>query len=154
VRLTDHLSSATATNGDPVNFSVLEDVIVNGEVVVKQGTLVRGAIVEAAAKRRMGRAGRLSYSVNETKGVDEGIIRLRAVQDSKGNSKVTSTAVTAAAVAVFVPVAAPFVLLRKGSDIVIPEGARMDAFVDGEHIVRTRAAEASSVASKAALGPC
>jgi hypothetical protein len=93
-------------------------------------------IVDVAEKRRMGRAGRLSYAVNETKAIDRSVIRLRAVQQKKGDSNVTATAVTTTAVAVFVPVAAPLFLLRKGSDIVVPEGTRVDAFVDGDHAIR------------------
>jgi hypothetical protein len=129
------LSSASLKDGDSVNFAVVEDVIVDGDVVIKQGTPVRGVIVDAAAKRRMGRAGRLSYTVNETKAVDRKTIRLRAVQEKKGDSNVTSTAVTTTAVAVFVPVAAPFFLLRQGKDIVVAEGTRVDAFVDGDHAI-------------------
>ena len=139
VRVMEQLSSASVKGNDPVSFAVVEDVIVDGDVVIKQGTPVRGVVVDAAEKRRMGRAGRLSYTVNETKAVDRTVIRLRAVQQKKGDSNVTSTAVTTTAVAVFVPVAAPFFLLRKGSDIVVPEGTRVDAFVDGDHAVRTDA---------------
>jgi hypothetical protein len=139
VRVMEQLSSASVKGNDPVSFAVVEDVIVDGDVVIKQGTPVRGVVVDAAEKRRMGRAGRLSYTVNETRGIDRTVIRLRAVQQKKGDSNVTSTAVTTTAVAVFVPVAAPFFLLRKGSDIVVPEGTRVDAFVDGDHAVRTEA---------------
>ncbi len=140
VRVMEQLSSASVKDGNPVNFAVVEDVVVDGEVVIKQGTPVRGVIVEAAAKRRMGRAGRLSYTVNETKAVDKSVVRLRAVQEKKGDSNVTSTAVTTTAVAVFVPVAAPFFLLRQGKDIVVAEGTRVDTFVDGEHVIATEAA--------------
>jgi hypothetical protein len=94
----------------------------------------------------MGRAGRLSYAVNETRAVDKGVVRLRAVQNKKGDSNVTSTAVTTTAVAVFVPVAAPFFLLRKGSDIVVPEGTRIDTFVDGDHVVATEAERPAAAA--------
>src|SRR3954452_6205831 len=137
VRVMQQLSSASVKSNDQVTFSVVEDVVVDGDVVIKQGTPVRGVIVDAAEKRRMGRAGRLSYAVNETKAVDRTVIRLRAVQQGKGDSNVTSTAVTTTAVAVFVPVAAPLFLLRKGGDIVVPEGTRVDAFVDGDHTIRT-----------------
>jgi uncharacterized Zn ribbon protein len=139
VRTMQQLSSASVKNNDQVTFAVLEDVVVDGDTVIKQGTPVRGVIIDAAEKRRMGRAGRLSYAVNETKAVDRTVIRLRAVQQGKGDSNVTATAVTTTAVAVFVPVAAPFFLLRKGGDIVIPEGTRVDAFVDGDHTIHTGA---------------
>jgi hypothetical protein len=146
VRTMEQLSSATLKDSDPVTFAVVEDVVVDGEVVIKQGTPVRGTIVDAEAKRRMGRAGKLQYTVNETKGVDRKVIRLRALQDRKGDSNVTSTAVTTVAVGVFVPVAAPFFLLRKGHDIVVPEGTRIDAFVDGDHLIGAENEPAAPVA--------
>jgi hypothetical protein len=153
VRTMEPLSSATLQDGSPVTFSVVEDVVVDGTVVIKQGTPVRGTIVNAQAKRRMGRAGKLQYTVNETKAVDRSPIRLRAVQDRAGDSNVTSTTVTTVAVGVFVPVAAPFFLLRKGHDIVVPEGTRIDTFVDGDHMVHPEAdasAPAALVAAAAA----
>jgi hypothetical protein len=149
VRTMEQLSSATLKDGSPVTFAVVEDVVVDGEVVIKQGTPVRGTIVDAEAKRRMGRAGKLQYTVNETKAVDRSAIRLRALQDRKGDSNVTSTAVTTVAVGVFVPVAAPFFLLRKGHDIVVPEGTRIDTFVDGDHLVNA----ASEPAAPSAAAP-
>ena len=149
VRVMQQISSATMKDNDPVNLAVVEDVVVDGDVVIKQGTPVRGLIVDAEAKRRMGRAGRLSYTVNETKAVDRHVIRLRAVQERQGASNVTSTAVTTTAVAVFVPVAAPFFLLRQGKDIVVPEGTRIDAFVDGDHVIETLAETSAPAASAA-----
>ena len=153
VRTMEQLSSATLKDGSPVTFAVVEDVVVDGEVVIKQGTPVRGTIVDAEAKRRMGRAGKLQYTVNETKAVDRSAIRLRALQDRKGDSNVTSTAVTTVAVGVFVPVAAPFFLLRKGHDIVVPEGTRIDTFVDGDHMVNGASEPAASPAAPVIAAP-
>ena len=149
VRTMEPLSSATLKDSDPVTFAVVEDVVVDGQVVIKQGTPVRGTIVDAESKRRMGRAGKLQYTVNETKGVDRSVIRLRAIQDRRGDSNVTSTAVTTVAVGVFVPVAAPFFLLRKGHDIVVPEGTRIDTFVDGDHLVSVEGEPAAPAAAPA-----
>jgi hypothetical protein len=140
VRVAEQISSASVKDNDPITLAVVEDVMVDGQVVIKQGTPVRGVIIDAEAKRRMGRAGKLHYSITETKAVDRSVIRLRAVQERKGDSNVTSTAVTTTAVAVFVPVAAPLFLLRKGHDVVIPEGTRIDAFVDGDHSIAGLAA--------------
>lgn len=154
VRLMEQLSSATAKDGDQVNFTVVEDFLIDGVVVIKQGTPAKGVIVEAAEKRRMGRAGKLAYSVTETRATDRSVVRLRAVSDKKGGSNVTSTAITTTAVAVFVPVAAPFFLLRKGKDIVIAEGTRVEAFVDGDHVVQSEnVAVAAQTQPTAASGP-
>ncbi len=142
VRLMEPLSSATAKTGDVVTFEVVEDVVINGQVVIKQGTPARGTIVESAAKRRMGRAGRLAYALTETKSVGRQTVRLRATQEKKGGSNVTATAITTTAVAVFVPVAAPFFLLRKGKDVTVEQGTRVDGFVDGDHVLEPTASAA------------
>ena len=133
VRLLEPLSSGTADEGQTVTFEVVDDVLLNGDVIIKQGTPVKGTILDAQAKRRMGRAGRLAYSVTETRSVDRQAIKLRATQERSGGSHVAGVAVATAAIAVFVPVAAPFALLRKGKDITIPAGTRIDVFVDGDH---------------------
>jgi len=83
--------------------------------------------------------------------VDRSSIRLRAVQERAGESNLTSTTVTTVAVSVFVPVAAPFFLLRKGHDIVVPEGTRIDTFVDGDHLVG--AGSAAAVQAPAVQAP-
>jgi hypothetical protein len=68
VRTMEQLSSATLKDGSQVTFAVVEDVVVDGEVVIRQGTPVRGTIVDAQAKRRMGRAGKLQYTVRGRRG--------------------------------------------------------------------------------------
>jgi hypothetical protein len=152
VRLMEALSSGTAEAGQSVTFEVLDDVLLDGQVVIRQGTPVKGVIQEAVAKRRMGRAGKLSYSVTETRTVDRQVIHLRAAQQKSGGSNVTGVAVTTAAIAVFVPVAAPFALLRKGKDITIPSGTRIDVFVDGDHVL-TPAEAVTTAASTAPAAP-
>jgi hypothetical protein len=137
LRLVETLSSATAKDGDIITFEVLEDVVVGDKVVIKQGATANGVVIDSQAKRRMGRAGRLSYKVTETKSVDHQSIRLRATKEGSGDSHATGVAVTTAAVAVFVPVAAPFFLLRKGKDLVVPQGTRADAYIDGEQVLAT-----------------
>ena len=150
VRLLQQVSSDSATVGAPLNFEVVEDIRVGDHIVIKRGTPVRGVVVEAAAKRRMGRGGKLAYSLSETKTIDGQTIRLRAAQRTTGDSHVTGVAVTTAAVAAFVPVAAPFFLLRKGKDVTIPEGTRVDAFVDGDHLLENVTPERPDTASPVA----
>jgi hypothetical protein len=147
------LSSATAKTGDVVTFEVVEDVLIDGEVVIKQGTPARGTIVESAAKRRMGRAGKLAYALTETKSVGRQTIRLRATQERSGGSNVTATAITTTAVAVFVPVAAPFFLLRKGKDVTVDQGTRVDGFVDGDHVIEATTASSTEPLASPAGAP-
>lgn len=136
VRLMQNVSSATAQEGDLLALEVTEDIVVDGKVLVKQGTPARGTVTGVQRKRRMGRSGNLSYTVTETWATDGSAIRLRATLDRAAGSSVGSTLAITAGVAVVVPVVAPFVLLRKGKDILVANGTLLDAFVDDDHQVR------------------
>ena len=63
VRLEQQLSSATADEGQPVQLSVVEAVFVNEVEVIPSGASVHGAVVTAVPKRRMGRTGKLDFSI-------------------------------------------------------------------------------------------
>src|SRR5262245_37696307 len=107
VRLLQRISSETSKKGDIVNLEVAEDVSLDGTIIIKQSTPVRGTIVEAEPKRRMGRAGKLVFNITDTKAPDGGTVRLRSSQNNQGDSHVTGVVVTTTVIAVLVPVAAP-----------------------------------------------
>jgi hypothetical protein len=91
--------------------------VVDGEVVIKQGTPVRRHHRGCGSEAPHG-AGLASCSntVNETKARrSQRQSGCGPCMTAIGDSNVTSTAVTTVAVGVFVPVAAPFFLLRKGT---------------------------------------
>jgi hypothetical protein len=66
---------------------------------------------------------------------------------------VTGVAMTTTAVAVFVPVAAPFFLLRKGKDVTVAQGTCVDAFVDGDHVLGAASSAVVAVADAATPAP-
>jgi len=68
--LLENLSSATNQVDDFVNFEVTEDVKVGIGVAIPKGATARGHVVEAQPKRRMGRAGKLNFSVDYVKAPD------------------------------------------------------------------------------------
>src|SRR5689334_11716863 len=82
-RLEQTISSATADEGQPVQLSVTENVKIGDVVVIPQGALVQGAIVEATAKRRMGRTGKLDFSIDKVRGGDGEYIPLRYTMHKK-----------------------------------------------------------------------
>jgi hypothetical protein len=59
VRLAKGISSATAHPGDTVEFEVLEDVLVDGVVVIRRGAQATGPVAEAEPKKHSGTTGRL-----------------------------------------------------------------------------------------------
>lgn len=59
VALRLELSSGKGSAGNRVDFEVTEEIRVKGVVVIPKGSAAYGAIVEAQARRRLGRAGKL-----------------------------------------------------------------------------------------------
>jgi hypothetical protein len=141
VRLDQSLSSATADEGQTVELSVTDAIRVDGKLVVAEGARATGTVVMAQEKRRMGRAGKLDFSVDRIRALNGEWLPVRYTLAKKtGDSKAVSTGVITAGVAVVFWPAAPFVLLRKGKDIDINKGVTFDVFVDGNHEVGAAAA--------------
>jgi hypothetical protein len=129
LRLTRNLSSGTDKKGDTVDFEVVEDVSVNGVVVIPRGGIAWATITEAQPKRRMGRGGKLDVNIDSVRLKDGEKVPLRAVKENKGGGHVG--AMTGAMVAtgiVFFP-AAPLFLFMHGKDINIPKGTEITAYV-------------------------
>jgi hypothetical protein len=137
-RLEQTISSGTAEQGQQVQLSVTESVKIGDTVVIPQGSPVLGTIVVAQEKRRMGRTGKLDFSIDKVRVADGEYVPLRyTMQKREGGSKGVSTGVMTAGVAVLFWPAAPFVLLRKGKDVNINKGIVLDVFTDQDHVVRT-----------------
>src|SRR5438477_12138592 len=93
-----------------------------------------GTITQAQEKRRLGRAGKLDFSIDRVKTVDNQWVPLRyTVTKKSGQSHAVRTGIlTAGVAAVFWP-AAPVMLLWKGQDININRGVTFDVFTDTNH---------------------
>jgi hypothetical protein len=131
LRLTRNLSSATDKKNDTVDFEVIEDVNVNGTLVIPRASTAWATITDAQPKRRMGRGGKLDVNIDTVRLKDGEKVALRASKDTKGGGHVG--AMTGAMVAtsiVFFP-AAPLFLFMHGKDIDIPKGTEVTAYVAG-----------------------
>lgn len=136
-RLEQTISSATADEGQQVQLTVTEDVKIGNTVVIAQGAPVIGTIVEATAKRRMGRTGKLDFSIDKVRVADGEFIPLRYSMNKKeGGSHAVSTGVMTAGAAVLFWPAAPFFLLRHGKDVTINKGIVFEVFIDQDHVMR------------------
>ncbi|MFZ0798649.1 MAG: PEGA domain-containing protein [Terriglobales bacterium] len=132
LRINRTVSSGDAKAGDTVDFEVLQDVSVNGTLVIPKGGLAYATVTEAQAKRRMGRAGKLDINIDYVKLVTGDKAALRAVKEVQGGSHtVGMTAGIVATSLVFFP-AAPFFLFMHGKDISIPKGTEITAYVNGD----------------------
>ncbi len=84
LRLNRTISSADAHVGDTVDFEVLDDITVNGTLVIPKGGMAFATVTEAQAKRRMARGGKLDINIDYVKLVSGEKAALRAVKDVKG----------------------------------------------------------------------
>jgi PEGA domain len=140
VRLEQTLTSATAEEGQPVNFTVTEDVRIADTVVIAQGATCVGSIISAVPKRRLGRSGKLDFSIDRVVAVDGTSVPLRYSPTKKeGGSNATKAGVlTGAAAVVFWP-AAPVFLLIKGKDVTVHRGIVVDVFTDQRFVLAAKA---------------
>jgi hypothetical protein len=140
VRLDQNITSATAEEGQTVEFSVTDPVRVGDTVVISEGARVTGVITQAHEKRRLGRAGKLDFSIDRVRTVDNQWVPLRyTVTKKSGQSHAIRTGIlTAGVAAVFWP-AAPVMLLWKGQDVSINRGIAFDVYTDTNHTLSSAA---------------
>jgi hypothetical protein len=132
LRLTQTISSADAKVNQEIPFEVVEEVKVDGTIVLAKGATAIGTVTEADHKKTMGRAGKLNISISYARLADNEKAALRAVKDSKGGGHVGAmTGAIVATAIVFFP-AAPLFLFIHGKDITIPSGTEITGFVEGD----------------------
>lgn len=132
LRLNRTISSADAHVGDTVDFETLDDITVNGTLVIPKGGLAFATVTEAQAKRRMARGGKLDINIDYVKLVSGDRAALRAVRDVKGGGHTGAMVGGMVATSlVFFP-AAPFFLFMHGKDISIPKGTEVSAYINGD----------------------
>jgi len=149
VRLEHDLSSATAQEGQSVQLSVIDVIKIGETVVIAEDAKVTGRVVLAQEKRRLGRTGKIDFSVERVMAVDQTNIPLRYTSNKKeGGSKAVSTGIITAGVAVLFFPAAPLVLLRKGKDAEIPRGMTFNVFTDQSHVLTTSSVPLNVVEKK------
>ena len=84
LRFNRTVSSADAHVGDTVDFEVLQDVTLNGTLVIRKGDFAFGTVTEAQPKRRMARGGKLEINIDYVKLVSSERASLRSVKGGKG----------------------------------------------------------------------
>ncbi|QNI35202.1 hypothetical protein H7849_26020 [Alloacidobacterium dinghuense] len=118
------LSSKTAAEGDPVAFSLAEDLKVGNVVVAKAGIHAFGEVTNAKKAGMMGKPGDLSVRLDYLK-VGDTKIHLRGTKGKEGNSATTSTV---ALTVLFGPIG----LIKHGHDIDIKQGTALKAYVSDD----------------------
>jgi hypothetical protein len=67
LRVNRTVSSSDAHVGDTIDFEVLDDITLNGTLVIPKGGLAFATVTQAQAKRRMARGGKLDINIDYVK---------------------------------------------------------------------------------------
>jgi hypothetical protein len=131
LRIARTISSSDAQVGDTVDFEVLEEIKVGDVVIIPKGGLAWATVTAAQSKRRMGRRGKLSMSIDFVRLLNGDKAALRGRKEVEGGSPSVAMGVGIGASAVlFFPVA-PLFLLMHGSDITVPKGTEITTYING-----------------------
>lgn len=126
----DRKGGRKVNTGEVINLTVQANVTdIDGNVLVKQGTLVSGLVTNAVKRKAAGTKGKLSFSVDFVKAVDGQSIPVNLKYDYAGKSR------TALAVGTAVVIAAPLLLI-KGKPAIIEAGTVFTALVVGDKKIK------------------
>jgi len=132
LRIGRNVSSADAKVGEHVDFEVLEEVQVQGVVVVAKGATASATVTNAQPKRRMGREGKLDMTLDYVRLVDNEKAALTATAGGKGGGHTGAMVGAMAATAIFTLGGSALFLLMHGKDITIPKGTETTAYINGD----------------------
>lgn len=145
---TKEVTTKEAKPNDPVDFAIAEDLVINGQVVVRKGTPATGSVINAEKGGYMGKSGKLAVQVEWTTTSDGQRLKLRAAKGREGDDKTTSTMV--------LTMINPAFLFRKGGEAKIAPGTVVTVYVAEEKRFRLEGAtlvpvetEATAAASEA-----
>ena len=146
--LSQNVSSADAVTGQTIEFEVIDDVLVNGFLVIPRGSTAWATVTDAEHKRRMGRAGKLDINIDKVRLADGEKAMLRAVKDAKGGGHTGAMVGGMVATSLVLLPAAPLFLLMHGKDVTIPKGTNVPAFVQGDVVLDQSKFQKQLVVSK------
>ncbi|HUA16311.1 MAG TPA: PEGA domain-containing protein [Verrucomicrobiae bacterium] len=153
LRINRTISSADAHTGDTVDFEVLDDITLNGVLVIPKGGLAFATVTEAQPTRRMARGGKLDVNIDYVKLVSGDKAALRAVKDLKGGGHTGAMVGGMVATGIVFFPAAPFFLFMHGKDITIPKGTEITAYVNGDMKLDVAKFQQPSAAQQTAAPP-
>jgi len=131
------LTSATAHTSDAMEFAVMEDVLVDGVVVIPKGAKAAGVVDSVETKKRFGRGGSLAFHIASVRLANNELAPLHCFQEVSGSSNTSAEAVLA---------------LASGKDAAILEDAEFSALVDSD-VQLKREAFAAPTAPKDSAAP-
>jgi len=140
------VSSLDVRPEELISFRVIVPIRVDGQTVIEKNSLVTGRVVQAKRGQHWGKAGKLSWIMQDVVAVDLTRVPVQAQRDSpqagngiKGTSHGAQVATEMIVLGGLLWVAAPLVLLhgfKRGENAVLPEGKRFIVYVQRDTIVK------------------
>ncbi|HEY3939277.1 MAG TPA: hypothetical protein VGL97_17730 [Bryobacteraceae bacterium] len=155
LRLMRTLSSASANEGDKVDFQTVDDIAVAGSTLIPKGSTAIATITSAEPKKRMARGGKLSLNIDYVRLPDNEKLSLRGVQNVKGGGHTGAMTGGIVVTAIVLWPAAPFFLFMHGKDVSIPEGHEVTVYTSSDYQPKHTAAPSVAIAraSSTAVAP-
>ena len=126
----DKKGGRKVSTGEVITLTVHQDVTdMDGNILVKEGTLVNGTITNAVKRKAAGTKGKLSFMVSNIKAADNQSVPVNFKYEFAGKSK------TAVAVATGAVVAAPLLLI-KAKPAVVEAGTIFQALVSADKKIK------------------
>lgn len=139
------ISSVDMRPGDMLSFHVLIPVKVDGVTVIEKYSLVTGRVVDAKRGGHWGKAGRLSWMMQDVVAIDLTRVPLQAQKDLptgrngiKGTGHGGEVATKTIVFGVLLFPISPLALMsgfKRGDDAVLPQGKRFIVFVQSDTTV-------------------
>lgn len=127
VRLLDTISSASARVGDTFRIEVLDDVVVDGAVVIPVGSPGSGKVTLAVPAKTMGKAGELRLSLDFIHTYDNVAVPIEAnEQTAARDEELMGKSLLAC---VFLGPLGLLTLLQKGQNVTIPADSQFFVMV-------------------------
>ena len=126
----DKKGGRKVSTGEVITLTVHQDVTdMDGNILVKEGTLVNGTVTNAVKRKAAGTKGKLSFMVSNIKAADNQSVPVNFKYEFAGKSK------TGVAVATGALVAAPLLLI-KGKPAVVEAGTIFQALVSADKKIK------------------
>lgn len=125
----DFMKSGETKTGTPVRLHVDKDVIgPNGGILIPAGSHALGEVVKSEGHGLFGKAGKLDFSIKSVEGADGTSVPLRAMRNAAANDSTTGVIIGAVLLS-------PLILLFNGSNVEVPAGTILTAYVDRDTVI-------------------
>ena len=151
ISLNDDVSSKTNQVGDPVTFTVQEDVSVGDVLVLPKGAQGSGVVTKVSRPKSFGRSGALDISFDQVFSVDDEVIPTVLGPEAKEKLKMEAAAVGASTIGALAlgPIGLVGGFFVKGKDVSLPAGSTL--YIETQEAVTTKGLELTSGAPNAVI---